>query len=43
MLVYPDQTAPQAYRDADRQMRAAVKTMALAIDQRLSADQRTTP
>ena len=40
MLVYPDQTAPQAYRDADRQMRAAVKTMALAIDQRLSADQR---
>jgi len=40
MLVYPDQTSPQAYQDADRQMRAAVKTMALAIDQRLSADQR---
>jgi hypothetical protein len=40
MLVYQDQTAPQAYQDAVRQMRAAVKTMALAIDQRLSADQR---
>jgi hypothetical protein len=40
VLVYPDQTAPQAYQDAVRQMRAAVKTMALAIDQRLSTDQR---
>jgi hypothetical protein len=40
ILVYPDQTAPQAYQDAVRQMRAAVKTMALAIDQRLTADQR---
>jgi hypothetical protein len=40
VLVYPDQTAPQAYQDAVRQMRAAVKTMALAIDQRLTADQR---
>ena len=40
MLVYPDATAPQAYQDAVRQMRAAVKTMALAIDQRLTADQR---
>jgi hypothetical protein len=40
ILVYPDQTAPQAYQDAVHQMRAAVKTMALAIDQRLTADQR---
>jgi uncharacterized protein DUF6279 len=40
ILVYPDQTAPQAYQDAVRQMRAAVKTMALAIDQRGTADQR---
>ncbi|MBU6482680.1 MAG: hypothetical protein KGS09_19335 [Nitrospirae bacterium] len=40
MLVYQDQTAPQAYQDAVRQMRAAVKTMALAIDQRVTADQR---
>jgi hypothetical protein len=40
ILVYPDQTAPQAYQDAVRQMRAAVKTMALAIDQRLTAAQR---
>lgn len=40
MLVYQDHTAPQAYQDAVRQMRAAVKTMALAIDQRLTADQR---
>jgi hypothetical protein len=40
MLVYPDNTAPQAYQDAVRQMRAGVKTMALAIDQRLTADQR---
>ena len=40
MLVYPDRTAPQAYQEAIRQMRAAVKTMVLAIDQQLSADQR---
>ncbi len=40
MLVYPDQHAPQAYQDAVRQMRAAVKTMALAIDQQVTADQR---
>ena len=40
MLVYQDQTAPQAYQDTVRQMRAAVKTMALAIDQHLTADQR---
>jgi uncharacterized protein DUF6279 len=40
ILVYPDQHAPSAYQDAVRQMRAAVKTMALAIDQRLTADQR---
>lgn len=40
ILVDPDQHAPQAYQDAVRQMHAAVKTMALAIDQRLTADQR---
>jgi hypothetical protein len=40
MLVDQDQTAPQAYQDAVRQMRAAVKTMALAIDQRVTTDQR---
>lgn len=40
LVVSPDHTAPQAYQDAIRQMRAAVKTMALAIDQRLTLDQR---
>jgi len=40
MYVYQDQTAPQAYQDAVRQMRAAVKTMALAIDQRLTPSHR---
>lgn len=40
MLVFQDQTAPQYYQDAVRQMRAAIKTMALAIDQRTTADQR---
>ena len=40
MFVYQDHTAPQAYQDAVRQMRAAVKTMALAIDQQVTADQR---
>jgi Family of unknown function (DUF6279) len=40
MFVYQDHTAPQAYQDAVRQMRAAVKTMALAIDQLVTADQR---
>lgn len=40
MLVYLDQHAPQDYQGAVRQMRAAVKTMAIAIDQRLTPDQR---
>jgi hypothetical protein len=40
MFVYQDHTAPQAYQDAVRQMRAAVTTMALAIDQQVTADQR---
>ncbi len=40
MFVYQDHTAPQAYQDAVRQMRDAVKTMALAIDQQVTADQR---
>lgn len=40
MLVDQDRTAPPVYQNAVRQMRAAVKTMALAIDQRVTADQR---
>jgi hypothetical protein len=40
MFVYQDHTAPQAYQDAVRQMRAAAKAMALAIDQQITADQR---
>lgn len=40
ILVDPDQHAPQAYQKAVRQMHAAVKTMVLAIDQRLTTDQR---
>lgn len=40
MFVYQDHTAPQAYQDAVRQMRAAIKTMALAIDQQVTAEQR---
>ena len=40
LVVYPDQTGPQAYQDAVRQMRTAVKTMALAVDQQVTADQR---
>jgi len=40
MLVFQDHTAPQSYQDAVRQMRTAVKTMALAIDQQVTADQR---
>ena len=40
LLVYPDRSAPQSYQDAVQQMRAAVKTMALAIDQQVTPDQR---
>ncbi len=40
LVVYPDQAGPQAYQDAVRQMRTAVKTMALAVDQQVTADQR---
>ena len=40
MFVYHDQTAPQAYRNAVRQMRENAKTMVLAIDQRMTPDQR---
>ena len=40
LAFYPDPTAPQAYQDAVRQIRSAVKTMALAIDQQVTADQR---
>lgn len=40
ILVESDRRAPPAVQDAVRQMRAAVKTMALAIDQRVTAEQR---
>lgn len=40
LVAYPDQTGPQAYQDAVRQMRTAVKTMALAVDQQVTPDQR---
>jgi hypothetical protein len=40
MLVYPDHSTPQIYQDAVHQMREAVKTMALQIDQLLTPDQR---
>ena len=40
LVVYPDQTGPPGYQDAIHQMRTAVKTMALAIDQQVTADQR---
>lgn len=40
LVAYSDQTGPPAYQDAIHQMRTAVKTMALAIDQQVTADQR---
>jgi hypothetical protein len=40
LAFYPDPTAPQAYQDVIRQMRDAVKPMALAIDQQVTAGQR---
>jgi hypothetical protein len=40
MFIYPDQTDPQSYQSAMHQMRAAAKTMALAIDQRVTPEQR---
>ncbi len=40
MFVYHDQTAPASYQNAIRHMRENAKTMALAIDQRMTADQR---
>jgi Family of unknown function (DUF6279) len=40
LVVYPDQTGPPAYQDAIHQMRTAVKTMALAVDQQATAGQR---
>ena len=40
MFVYHDQTAPQSYQNAVRQMRENAKIMALAIDQRMTPDQR---
>ena len=40
MFVYHDHTAPQAYQNAIRQMRENAKTVALAIDQHLTPEQR---
>ena len=40
LVVYPDQTGSPAYQDAIHQMRTAVKTMALAVYQQVSAVQR---
>jgi len=40
MFVYHDHTAPQAYQNAIRQMRENAKTIALAIDQHLTSEQR---
>jgi Family of unknown function (DUF6279) len=40
LVVYPDQTGPPAYQDAIHQMRTAVKAMAVAVDQHVTADQR---
>jgi hypothetical protein len=40
LVVYPDQTGSPAYQDTIHQMRTSVKTMALAIDQQVTPDQR---
>lgn len=40
LVFYPDPTAPKAYQDVIRQMRDAVKPMALAVDQQVTAGQR---
>ena len=40
MFVYHDRTAPQSYQTAIHHMRENAKTMALAIDQRMTPDQR---
>jgi len=40
MFVYHDQTAPQAYQNAIRHMRENAKSMVLAINQRMTRDQR---
>ena len=40
ILVYPDQTTSLSYQEAVHRMRAAVKTMALAVDHRLTPEQR---
>ena len=40
MFVYHDQTAPQSYQNEVRHMRENAKTMALAIDQRMTPVQR---
>jgi hypothetical protein len=40
MFVYHDQTAPQSYQNAIHHLRENAKTMALAIDQRMTSGQR---
>jgi Family of unknown function (DUF6279) len=40
LAVYPEQTGSPAYQDTVRQTRTAVKTMALAVDQQVTPDQR---
>jgi uncharacterized protein DUF6279 len=40
LVFYPDPTAPRAYQDVIRQMRDAVKPMALAVDHQVTAGQR---
>ncbi len=41
MFVYHDKTAPQSYQNAIHHLRENAKTMALAIDQRMTSDQRS--
>jgi len=40
MFVFPDQTASAPYQDSVRRLREAAKTMALAIDQHVTPEQR---
>jgi hypothetical protein len=40
LVFYPDQTAPPDYQNAVREMRVALKTIALSIDQQITTRQR---
>jgi hypothetical protein len=40
LVFYPDQTSPQDYQNAVREMRIALKTIALSIDQQITTRQR---